>query len=263
MNNQKTALYRHFGKNNELLYIGISYNPFARLSQHELSASWASLTAKMTIEYFESRDDAIEAEKLAIINEKPIYNVIHNECSENEFSSLDERIIFNRCIDEILIEINKMIDGRTANYPVQGVESSTEYVIRAIKNLLNSDDNLPLLKAGINGFMFNAPERIDLDKSLDELVAGVCIVLDSVAERDSKEYDEIIDSIAIDEYTSHFSIENESDFSFERFDIVKEAVRKRNRTKLDYIVNASLYNNVLSALRGGIGLSLAMNKAMA
>lgn len=257
----KTALYRHFGKDGELLYIGISYNPFARLSQHELSSSWASLTASMTIEYFESREDALLAEKHAIINDKPIYNIVHNTCSNNDFSELDESIVYSIELDSLLAKIDKMVDNRNKNYPQQVSETSMEYAIRAIKLLMNSKCNLPLLKVGMSDLCFYADEQIDLSKHLDELIIGVDIVLDSLCVRDSEEYGDIVNAVAIDEYESYFKCETESDFSEERYEFVKEAIRKRNRIRLADICRSSTYNNVLSTLRGAIGCSVLLKKA--
>lgn len=74
----RTALYRHFDKDKNLLYVGISYNAFARLAQHEFSSTWAGLSVRMEIEYFDTRALAMNAEKMAIINEKPIHNLVHN-----------------------------------------------------------------------------------------------------------------------------------------------------------------------------------------
>ena len=74
----RTALYRHFDKDKNLLYVGISYNAFARLAQHEFSSTWAGLSVRMEIEYFDTRAIAMNAERMAIINEKPIHNLVHN-----------------------------------------------------------------------------------------------------------------------------------------------------------------------------------------
>lgn len=257
----KTALYRHFGKDGELLYIGISYNPFARLSQHELSSSWASLTVSMTIEYFESREDALLAEKHAIINDKPIYNIVHNTCSNNDFSYLDESIVFSVELDGLLAKIDKMVDNRNKNYPQQVSETSMEYAIRAIKLLMNGKYNLPLLKVGMSDLCFYADEQIDLYKPIDELITGIDIVLDSLCVRDSEEYEDIVNSVAIDEYESYFKCETESDFSEERYEFVKEAIRRRNRIRLADICRASTYNNILSSLRSSIGSSVLLKKA--
>ena len=78
MTTKKTALYRHYDKDDVLLYIGISLSAVARLKQHQSSSRWFYDTAIMTIEWFDSVEQAREEELCAIKNESPIYNVVHN-----------------------------------------------------------------------------------------------------------------------------------------------------------------------------------------
>ena len=68
-------LYRHFDKDNVLLYIGISYNALARLNQHKSKAYWFKDIANVTIEQFETRKGVEEAELQAIRLEKPKHNI--------------------------------------------------------------------------------------------------------------------------------------------------------------------------------------------
>lgn len=71
-------LYRMYGKNNELLYIGISKSAFARFEQHSHTQPWINQVARWEREPYPSRAEALEAERTAIIQEHPKYNVIHN-----------------------------------------------------------------------------------------------------------------------------------------------------------------------------------------
>ena len=73
----KTQLYRWFDKDDNLLYVGISYSAMVRASQHKDASHWYDAAVKSTIENFNCRDDAIKAERLAIITEKPKYNVTY------------------------------------------------------------------------------------------------------------------------------------------------------------------------------------------
>jgi excinuclease UvrABC nuclease subunit len=73
-----TYLYRHFDENNNLLYVGISLNAINRLSQHKNNAKWYPKISYIKIEKYENRIDAMEAERLAIIKEKPSYNIVFN-----------------------------------------------------------------------------------------------------------------------------------------------------------------------------------------
>ena len=74
----KTSLYRHFSAEDELLYIGISVSALSRLGQHEKHAPWFDEICRVTVEHFETRDEALEAERRAIETEKPTHNKHHN-----------------------------------------------------------------------------------------------------------------------------------------------------------------------------------------
>lgn len=73
---QKTALYRHYDASGRLLYVGITNAVTKRLDQHVKSSSWATEIKTITIEWHESRADALDAEDSAIFDECPIYNTI-------------------------------------------------------------------------------------------------------------------------------------------------------------------------------------------
>jgi predicted GIY-YIG superfamily endonuclease len=74
----KTTLYRHWDKDDNLLYIGISLSKLQRLGQHSRNASWFDKITKVTMESFPTRKVALQKEKEAIITEYPIHNTIHN-----------------------------------------------------------------------------------------------------------------------------------------------------------------------------------------
>ncbi|KSG19089.1 hypothetical protein [Pseudomonas aeruginosa] len=74
-----TQLYRHFNAHGELLYVGISKSTFDRYMQHKYGSKWSEEIRSMTIEYFPSRAEAEDAERRAIIAEKPLWNVTHNQ----------------------------------------------------------------------------------------------------------------------------------------------------------------------------------------
>lgn len=73
----RTALYRHFSSNGSLLYVGISLNPFYRLSQHKES-EWFHDVTEVRIEWFDTKANACLAERRAIVLEAPIHNKTHN-----------------------------------------------------------------------------------------------------------------------------------------------------------------------------------------
>lgn len=75
---QRTALYRIRSASSDLLYIGISSNPPKRWLQHAADKPWWQEAADFSIEWFESRTEALAMEALAIKSERPLHNVVHN-----------------------------------------------------------------------------------------------------------------------------------------------------------------------------------------
>lgn len=73
----QTALYRHWDTDDNLLYVGISLSAISRLGQHEAKSHWAEKIAKVTIQQYPTRHEAIAAERIAIANESPAFNVAH------------------------------------------------------------------------------------------------------------------------------------------------------------------------------------------
>jgi excisionase family DNA binding protein len=71
-------LYRHYNTDGELLYVGISLNAFARLVGHRDHSTWFADISRVELEAFETKEAALEAEKIAIQKERPTFNVQHN-----------------------------------------------------------------------------------------------------------------------------------------------------------------------------------------
>lgn len=71
-------MYRFYDGDGDLLYVGISVRPWARWKQHKGQKDWAEDVATSTIEWFDTRKDALDAERAAIVAEEPRYNIVHN-----------------------------------------------------------------------------------------------------------------------------------------------------------------------------------------
>ena len=76
----QTSLYRHFCDGEQLLYVGISLSTLTRLGQHAINSHWYDKIAKVTIEHFPTRKQALTAERKAIIQEQPLHNIHHAGC---------------------------------------------------------------------------------------------------------------------------------------------------------------------------------------
>ena len=105
--NDKTALYRAFSDRDELLYIGISKNALKRFIQHTEKSEWTEFMTRLEVEYFESRKEALKQEKRAIIEEKPLFNVIHNR--EDRFVTSPDIATYQNNNHTTKININNKI----------------------------------------------------------------------------------------------------------------------------------------------------------
>lgn len=73
---RETGVYRWFDRRGRLLYVGVAYDPAARWVQHQASgAVWVPYAASCSVEWFPSRSLALAAERRAIWEERPIFNV--------------------------------------------------------------------------------------------------------------------------------------------------------------------------------------------
>jgi len=70
-----THLYRHYDSAGRLLYVGISLSAVQRLAQHRDHSHWFEDIANVAIERHESREQALAAERAAIIKEQPLCNL--------------------------------------------------------------------------------------------------------------------------------------------------------------------------------------------
>lgn len=68
-------LYRLYNSDNVLLYVGVTMNLRERLSVHVRRAKWREEITSSSIEYFADLDEALIAEKKAIADENPLYNI--------------------------------------------------------------------------------------------------------------------------------------------------------------------------------------------
>lgn len=71
-------LYRWYGENDRLLYVGITNNLERRTNEHAADKPWITESVRAEIEPYSTRSAALAAEERAIFSENPVYNVIHN-----------------------------------------------------------------------------------------------------------------------------------------------------------------------------------------
>lgn len=73
-----TTLYRLYDADDVLLYVGVTYNPKARFTQHRDTKSWWPQVARTEFQWFPSRSEAEAAERELIEAEAPPHNVLHH-----------------------------------------------------------------------------------------------------------------------------------------------------------------------------------------
>ncbi|MEV1013848.1 GIY-YIG nuclease family protein [Micromonospora sp. NPDC049801] len=71
----RTALYRLYSADGNLIYVGISYTPHSRVLQHRANQPWGGEITRQSIEWYENRAAAEAAEASAIEHDSPTYNV--------------------------------------------------------------------------------------------------------------------------------------------------------------------------------------------
>ena len=74
MMNHRTCVYRAYDVDGNLLYVGISMNLPARLECHRRKAWWPEVD-EITVQWHDGREPAKAAERAAIRDEGPLYNI--------------------------------------------------------------------------------------------------------------------------------------------------------------------------------------------
>ena len=77
------ALYRFHDADGALLYVGMTADPSARFRAHKKGKSWWHEVSAVTVEKHPTRAATLNAERLAIVTEKPLHNVCHNSSNPN------------------------------------------------------------------------------------------------------------------------------------------------------------------------------------
>lgn len=126
----RTALYRHFGANNELLYVGVTSHMTARDKQHSYSSPWHHLVVRSETQWCETRAHALALERVAIQFELPEFNAV----GKPKIVALDRPDI--RVIsDEVSsVSIEKICDAIGRARLVEQLSVSKSAVTNAIAN---------------------------------------------------------------------------------------------------------------------------------
>ena len=74
----RTALYRLYDAEGELLYVGITRNPERRFAEHAADKPWWPLVTRRNVEWYEKRKHALAAKEAAIKKHEPYHNRDHS-----------------------------------------------------------------------------------------------------------------------------------------------------------------------------------------
>lgn len=69
-----SCLYRFYDADGALLYVGITKDPTKRTREHSKRSEWHPFARSRTLEWFEDRESALDAERAAIHRERPLFN---------------------------------------------------------------------------------------------------------------------------------------------------------------------------------------------
>lgn len=71
---RQTTVYRLFDAQGQLLYIGTTADPQERWAQHGRERLWWSSVVRATVEWYDTRTEALAVEREAIRSECPLHN---------------------------------------------------------------------------------------------------------------------------------------------------------------------------------------------
>lgn len=73
----RTAVYRFYDAEDQLLYVGITNNLDVRWATHASDKPWWHLVTRKDAEWFETRAEALAAEKEVVAEQEPLYDATH------------------------------------------------------------------------------------------------------------------------------------------------------------------------------------------
>jgi len=117
-----TALYRYWDARGQLLYVGVSKTPVARLEQHT-TQSWVGDIASITLKWFSIKQEALSAECRAIRTEHPLHNKVWSRKRVRRYMTIDRAFPLLRdwflSPDELLREL--AASPRAPRYVAEGI----------------------------------------------------------------------------------------------------------------------------------------------
>ncbi len=76
------AVYMFFNQEDQIIYIGVSQNPYQREREHKKTSAWFEHVARMEIQWCTTREKALKIEKARIRHYRPRFNTMHNKIGQ-------------------------------------------------------------------------------------------------------------------------------------------------------------------------------------
>jgi hypothetical protein len=103
------GLYRLFSADSDLLYVGISNAPMTRFESHSVRPWWPDV-AEIRLEHFADRAAALDAERVAIRDERPLHNVQGAVRVVDPVDSVDSVVVTARVSSETYEALRSIAD---------------------------------------------------------------------------------------------------------------------------------------------------------
>ena len=125
-------MYRHFDKDDNLLYIGISINAVNRLRTHQTASGWYKSIHKIVIENYPSREELESAEIKAIQDENPKHNMCRYTGESGSFKGDGLTIEENEQLERIIIQQCKLARKKMIKLFKSAVKGNKESLMEVI-----------------------------------------------------------------------------------------------------------------------------------
>ncbi|NEB92406.1 GIY-YIG nuclease family protein [Streptomyces bauhiniae] len=100
---QPTAVYRLYGREGQLLYVGMTNNPDVRFDCHALTKRWWHLVVKRDVQWHPDRATARQCEADAIKAESPVHNAMHAAAGPHDTPLRGARQKLSTIVDEVRV----------------------------------------------------------------------------------------------------------------------------------------------------------------
>lgn len=104
-----TALYRLYGDDDVLLYVGITHSPASRMSAHAVTQPWWPEVTRKTMVWYSDRTEAAKVEQTAIRAESPRHNTMLTTSSAS--ARLGRGQLTDRLRQEFLAEMDQAYEA--------------------------------------------------------------------------------------------------------------------------------------------------------